>query len=186
MNLQHVNVKIFVDGEMTVDWESFIVVFHRWVAEQAMDEMLIDVADYRHVPNGPGVVLVGHEADYAMDNTGGRAGLRYNCKVARENSNEDRVRHALAAAAGACLLLEAEFADLRFSRHEFELTINDRALAPNNNQTLEACGSELPKLLQNVLGVSEVDLDYNRDPRCLFGAVVKLGSPIDLESLATS
>ena len=186
MNLQHVNVKIRVDGEMIVDWEDFIDVFHRWVAEQSMDEMLIDVADYRHVPNGPGVVLVGHEADYAMDNTGGRAGLHYNCKVARGSSNEDRVRHALASAAGACLLLEAEFEGLKFSRREFELTINDRALAPNNRQTLEACSAELPELLQKVLGASEIDLDYNRDPRCLFGVVVRLGSPFDLERIAAA
>ena len=81
MNLQHINVKIFVDGELTVDPERFIELFHRWVATQAMAEMLIDVADYRHVPNGPSVVLVGHEADYVLDNTGGRYGLVYNRKA---------------------------------------------------------------------------------------------------------
>ena len=30
--------------------------------------MLIDVADYRHVPAGPGVLLIGHEANYSLDN----------------------------------------------------------------------------------------------------------------------
>ena len=64
MNVQHVNVKFFVDGELNVDWERFIEVFHVWIAEQSTDELLIDVADYRHVPMGPGVILVGHEEDY--------------------------------------------------------------------------------------------------------------------------
>ena len=42
MNLQHVNVKIFVDGPLTVDLERFINVFHRWTAEQSLDELLIE------------------------------------------------------------------------------------------------------------------------------------------------
>ena len=184
MNLQHVNVKIFVDGELTVDMERFIEVFHRWVAEQAMGELLIDVADYRHVPMGPGVVLVGHESDYAMDWKGNRPGLLYNCKVARDGSNEDRIRTALRSAARACSLLEAEFEGLRFSRQEFDLSINDRALAPNTEETYESCNSELPGLLQNVFGTSELELQYNRDPRSIFGAVVKLASSFDLASLA--
>ena len=81
MELQHIAFKVFVEGDLTVDWEQFINVFHTWVAAQSMPEMMIDVADYRHVPNGPGVVMTGHEADYYMDNTGGEPGLRYVSKV---------------------------------------------------------------------------------------------------------
>ncbi len=102
MQLQHVNVKIYVDGDLNVDPARFIEVFHRWIREQATNELLIDVADYRHVPSGPGVLLVGFEADYGMDNTGGRYGLRYNRKAPLEGSNADRVRQALRSAAYAC------------------------------------------------------------------------------------
>ena len=63
MNLQHVRVKFFVDGELNVDLQDVINTFHGWVAEQSMDEMMIDVADYRHVPNGPSVVMVGLKVD---------------------------------------------------------------------------------------------------------------------------
>ena len=33
------------------------------------DHLLIDVADYAHVPNGPGTVLVAHEANIHIDRT---------------------------------------------------------------------------------------------------------------------
>ena len=102
----------------------------------------------------------------------------------RDGSNEDRIRTALRSAARACSLLEAEFEGLRFSRQEFDLSINDRALAPNTEETYESCNSELPGLLQNVFGTSELELQYNRDPRSIFGAVVKLASAFDLASLA--
>ncbi len=178
MNLQHVNVKIFVDGELTVDQEQFINIFHRLVAEQAMDQMMIDVADYRHVPAGPGVVMVGLEADYAMDHKDSRYGLRYNRKGALEGSNVDRMNQAYWAARNLCTLLESELDGLKFSETEFELFFNDRALAPNTPETLAEARPEIKAFLRDGLGQTEFEFDFNNDPRSLFGAVVKLGQPV--------
>ena len=47
-----------------------------------LPELLIDVANYAHVPKGPGVVLIGHGSDYFMDEGEGRLGLLYNRKRA--------------------------------------------------------------------------------------------------------
>ena len=105
MELQHINVKIYVDGDLAIDPAAFIDVFHEWVREHTLDELLIDVADYRHVPAGPGVMLIGHEGDYSMDNAGDRWGLRYNRKAAVDGSNDDRLRQALCSAVRACQLL---------------------------------------------------------------------------------
>src|SRR3989304_4572165 len=127
MEFQHVNVKVFVDGGLRFDPPRFIDVFHQWIQEQTVPELLIDVADYCHVPDGPGVVLVAHEADYSMDHTDGRWGLRYNRKAPLPGTNEDRFRQALSAAANACCRLEQAFTvdgPLRFSRKQFELFIN--------------------------------------------------------------
>jgi len=185
MNLQHVNVKIFVDGELDVDPQLFIEVFHRWVAGQSMDELLIDVADYRHVPAGPGIVLVGHEADYAMDNTGNRWGLRYNYKASREGTNADRLLHSFQAATKACALLEAEFSDLRFAKDKFELSINDRALAPNTDETFEAFKPELMTFLQSELGEGNADLTHGKGHRKVFSVLVSLSKPFEFSSVAT-
>ncbi|MBB76191.1 MAG: hypothetical protein CMJ75_16915 [Planctomycetaceae bacterium] len=184
MNLQHVNVKFFVDGEMPVDLEQVINAFHRWVANQSMDELLIDVADYRHVPRTPSVVLVGHEADYAIDYSQQRVGLVYNDKLAREGESVDRFRHAYRSAVNACLKLEAEFSDLHFSRREFAWSINDRGLAPNSEETFVSCEALMPVILKDVLQTDAYTLVYDRDPRHLFGATVQTETPLDLGTVA--
>ena len=186
MNLQHVNVKIYMGGGLTVAPARFIEVFHRWIQEQTLDELLIDVADYRHVPAGPGVILVALEADYAMDNTGNRYGLRYNRKAPLAGSNEDRLCQALRSAANACRLLEEEFAGegpLKFSRREIELFINDRALAPNTPETFSALKPELEACLTKVLGGGRFSLEHHSEPRRLFGVGIKADEPFDLAAL---
>ena len=118
MNLQHVNVKIFVDGDLGIEIEDLVKVFHNWVSEQSMPELMIDVADYMHVPNGPGIVMVGHEADYSLDFTGGSSGLRYNYKAAREGSNQELLQHAFDNATSCCDRLESELPGLKFDRSQ--------------------------------------------------------------------
>lgn len=187
MELQHVNVKIFA-SELQVDLERFIDVFHRWITDQTTSEMLIDVADYRHVPHGPGVVLVGHEADYALDQTGGRFGLLYNRKVAIAGSNQDRLKQALRSAALASQQLESEFdgEPLKFSRQEFEIFINDRAIAPNTEETFAKTGPELAAFLALTLGHDQFRFErQSNDPRNRFGVVVNSSKPFDLAALAS-
>lgn len=186
MELQHVNVKIYVDGDLAIDPAEFIDVFHEWIREHTLDELLIDVADYRHVPAGPGVMLIGHEADYSMDNAGDRWGLRYNRKAAVDGSNDDRLRQALRSAASACQLLEEHFngpESLRFSRREFELFINDRALAPNTPETLAACRPVLESFLASALGHDDFNLEPRTAPRSLFGVAVTAARPFDLTAI---
>lgn len=183
MNLQHVNVKVYVDGALGVDPARFIEVFHRWIQEDAMEEMLLDVVDYRHVPAGPGVVLVAFEADYSMDHTRNRWGLRYNRKAVVEGNNEDRFRQAFRSAVKACRLLEDQLPPLTFGGREFELFFNDRALALNTPETYAACKGELEAFLTKVLGHNEFDLAHHADPRSRFGVTVKIAKPVDLSAL---
>ncbi len=184
MELQHVNVKIFVDGDLSIDPAQFINVFHSWTAEQSCEELLIDVADYRHVPAGPGVVLVGLQADYAMDDAEHRWGLLYNRKAAAEGSNADRLIQAFRAAAKACERLEAELPGLTFSRQEFQIFVNDRALAPNRPETLAACQTDLTTFLESLLGHGEATITAESDPRRRFGVLVHTQRPFDLAALA--
>ena len=185
MELQHVNAKILVDGDLSVDPGRFIDVFHRWIREGVIEGLLIDVADYRHVPHGPGVMLIGFDSDYSMDNAGGNWGLLYNRKSPLEGSNDDRLSDALKSAVQACKLLEAEFADdgLKFSRQQFELFINDRALAPNTDETWDACQPILQSFLKSALGHEEFDLQRESEPRRRFGVTVKTKQPLDFDAL---
>src|SRR5437762_11882508 len=104
--IQHVRVKIFA-SEAAVDLGDAIPVFHRWIQDRVCPEMLIDVADYRHVPRGPGVLLIGHEANYSLDNAKGRLGLLYSRKQAGGSAQEN-LSQAWDSAVAACRLLEQE------------------------------------------------------------------------------
>ena len=186
MELQHINIKLFVDGELSLDTEAFIPIFHRWIQEKTMAELLIDVADYSHVPNGPGVMLIGHEADYSLDHNAGRYGMLYNRKAPVDGTNADRLRQSLAAAAKASEKLEAETdGKLKFSRTELELTINDRALAPNTAETLAECQPELESALADLLGHKDFTLQQTSDdPRGRFAVKVTSKKPFELAALA--
>lgn len=189
MELQHVNAKIFVDGELTIDPARFIEVFHRWVRERLMDELLIDVADYRHVPEGPGVLLIGHEADYSLDQCDGRYGLRYNRKSPIPGDNAARFGQALRSAVKACRMLEDGFSDegpLRFSRKEFQFFVNDRAMAPNTPETFATCKPDLEAFLTKTVGHTNFELQHHSDPRRCFGTTIKLSDPLDFALLEGS
>lgn len=180
MELQHINAKLLLDGDLQVDLERLIEIFHTWIREERFDELLIDVADYRHVPNGPGVMLVAHEADYIMESTAGKHGLRYNRKAPLEGTNGDRLAQAFRAALQAALLLESHFASngpLTFNRQTFELCVNDRALAPNTAETFAACKPDIAAFLGATFPGTPFQLDHLADPRLRFAVRVTLGSP---------
>jgi rhodanese-related sulfurtransferase len=65
------------------DLDPAIDVFHRFIQQGLVEGLILDVADYRHVQQGPGVLLVGHDVDYGLN----RAGLT----VTRKRSTSDDV-----------------------------------------------------------------------------------------------
>jgi hypothetical protein len=147
--VQHVNLKIFVESAADVDLADSIAVFHRWIRESVCPEMLIDVADYRHVFGGPGILLIGHEANYSLDNRDNRLGLLYNRKTVLEGALQSRLEQAHGAALDACARLESDAAfhgKLRFNRNAMEVSVNDRLLAPNTAETFDALRPALEKV----------------------------------------
>src|SRR5581483_9682562 len=77
MDFHKINVKFFVETGNDIPLNSFIPVFHRWIQEDLLEGMLVDVAEYTHVYQGPGVLLIAHEANYSLDETDGKRGFLY-------------------------------------------------------------------------------------------------------------
>lgn len=180
MDFQHINVKLFVEGNLAIDPSRFINVFHEWIQNKSMPELLIDVADYCHVPAGPGVLLIGHEGDYSMDNTGNRWGMRYNRKLSLDGTNVDRIKQAFTAAANAAKKMESHFASdgpLKFSRTELEIFINDRALAPNTPDTSIAFKKDVESFLSSVFNQSASSIDFPTDSRKRTAATLRFTKP---------
>jgi len=176
MDLQHVNVKFLVSDPPSVDLEPLIPIFHRWIQEQVFEELLLDIADYRHVPDGPGIVLIGHQADYSVDNTDGRLGVRYNRKAPLDGGNSDRLKQAASSALKACQRLEAE-AGLKgkicFNGRDAEFFINDRLLAPNREEVRRSLDPEFKAFLDTLFRGSDYVMSYDTDPRRLLRASVQ-------------
>jgi hypothetical protein len=186
MQLQHVNVKLLIQDPEKANLEPLIPVFHGWIENQNGDELLIDVADYTHVPAGPGVVLIGHEGNYSVDNTGNRLGVRYNRKAVLDGSNQDCLTQATRAALTACQRLEEESrlgGKFRFNGQDIEIFINDRLAAPNNTATRDAFDAEFHLFSRKLFRGKEYSISYGTDPRSLFTAFVKAARPFSVAEL---
>src|SRR3954467_11140756 len=73
MNAQKLAVKLFLQDPSQAHGLKLLPVFQQWIQLHAMDDhLMIDVADYDHVPDGPGTVLVSHEANLYVDHLNGR------------------------------------------------------------------------------------------------------------------
>lgn len=167
MDLQYLDVKLPLEQPERPDLGVFIPVFHRWVREQLGDGLLIDVADYRHVFGGPGIVLVGHDGNYSLDMTGNRAGLRYVRKTTLAGGPEAVLAQALQEIDRARTLLETDpiFAGrLRFNTRHLELRINDRLLAPSHPDTFAQLQPVLHTFFSGQASGS-VQLDFRPAPR---------------------
>lgn len=154
-DLVKLELKVLASSESAAAPEEFIPVFHRWITERVLPELLIDVADYSHVHEGPGVLLVGHDAIYAYDESRGEPGLLYSRR--RETAPEtagirtldERLESLLLCAFRACDQIEAEpqlDGRVAFDRHRIELRINDR-LVPRDDETASALGNALRRAL---------------------------------------
>jgi hypothetical protein len=186
MDLQHVNAKLFIQHPEDVDLALVIPVFHSWIQGRVCEELLLDVADYRHVPGGPGVVLIGHEANYSLDNADNRLGVRYNRKAVENGTPQDRLEQAARAAIVACQRLEGDprlDGKIRFNGRELEFSINDRLLAPNVGATREALEPEIRALCARLFTNQEYSLQYERDPRRLFSVAIQTAKVFTTESL---
>jgi hypothetical protein len=156
MNSPKYDLKIFVDDPSQVALDDCIPVFHRWIQEQRLAEVLIDVADYLHVPGGPGVVLIAHDAHYALDTAEGRLGLLYSRRRETHASRSaigsvtERLWSVLSCALTACQHLEADPAwhgRLRFRGNEILLQSNDRLAIPDTAEAYEALHRHLAPCL---------------------------------------
>jgi hypothetical protein len=134
MNLDRFCLKFFARPNPTVDEAIFIDIFHEWIRHQKLDGVLIDVVDYRHVPEGPGIMLITHEINFALDRAGGRLGLLAQSKLGRSSNNQDRIFQLMQATATFGSLLESDrrvAGKLSLEGGMFHYISNDRLLAPN-------------------------------------------------------
>lgn len=187
MQVQQLSIKLPVASPRSVDQSTFIAVFHRWIRERVLgDRLLIDVADYRHVPDGPGVVLIGHDAHYAMDCGDGRLGLRYTRRRDPAAPVRDRLGEALRELFTAAIALERApelGGALRFVTGELSIQVLGRLWARNTPEDLGRFQPEVEAVLGELWGAAPVQVAAESDPRRPLGLRLVLGAQPELDAL---
>lgn len=176
------DLKMFLENPAGVNLEAFIPLFHRWIQDQRLPELLIDVADYRHVPQGPGVILIAHDAHYVIDRTDDRLGLLYSRRrethASRQglHSPEDRLVSVLQCALTACQHIETDptwHGQLAFRGNEWLLRINDRLAAPNSTAMYDELCQFLEPLLATLYPASQITIEHVREDTSPLTVLVK-------------
>jgi hypothetical protein len=132
--LQRVCVKLYA-AEPGIADDAFVPIFHEWIRDRALDGVLIDVADYTHVPDSPGVMLITHDATFSLDRSDGRFGLLVQRRRPAEGDASEAIATALRQALAVADRLEADgrlAGRLAFDRASVRVDANDRLRAPNS------------------------------------------------------
>lgn len=182
MNVQHLNVKFYLENPEAVNLADYGAVFNSWIQTQRLEELLIDVADYLHVHHGPGIMLIGHEADYSLDYRAGRLGLLYNRKAQLDGTTQEKLTQAVRATLTAVQILEKEDG-LKFNGSEVQVIVNDRLLVPNTAEIFATLEPDLKTFFNRLYDGTEYVLTQPTDSRERFTANVKTQSIFDIETL---
>ena len=96
MDLQKFGVKLFFNTNGSYSSKDFVPIFHNWIQNKAIDDhLLIDVADYSHIPDGPGVMLIAHEGNFSLDQESQQPGIMYMRKTEIAGSFKERFNMVL-------------------------------------------------------------------------------------------
>ena len=186
MDLRKINVKYFVEKDGGLPLAPVIPVFHRWIQDDKLDDLLIDVAEYTHVHQGPGVLLIAQEANYSLDETDGRRGFLYSQKRTPEKSGEEHLRTAFRRVLTAASLLENEpdlQGELKFDPGHFQVSVNDRLAAPAGAGSQTDLEKDLKSFLLSIYGSSPAVFQTEKDPQKAVGFEVKVSNPPSISEL---
>ena len=96
MDIQKFGIKLFFQKNESYSYREFIPELHRWIQNDSISgHMLIDVVDYSHIPDGPGIILVAHEGHFSLDQEDHKPGILYMRKTEISGSFKDRFNKVL-------------------------------------------------------------------------------------------
>ena len=162
MNWHKLGLRFNVEAPEKTTAADFIPVFHRWIQGQVVeDHLLIDVHDYSHVQDGPGVLLVAHEGQFSLNLEDGQPAFFYVRKRPLEGSPEECLRRVFKTTLSAASMLERE--GIAFKDGQFDVLVNDRL----NASTAEDA-AQLETVLSDFLGErvegAEFSVTHSQEP----------------------
>jgi hypothetical protein len=186
MDLHKFGIKFFTPDAAKFDILRLIPVYHHWIQQRALEDMLIDVADYSHVPAGPGVMLIAHEGNYALDETGHERGVLYYSKHRLTGELPERFALVASKALKASRLLAEDGAlegALKARGNELQFFANDRLVAPNTDAAFAEIEPALRSFLKRLYAGANYTLVREADAKERLSVRVRADSDATLETL---
>jgi hypothetical protein len=182
MRLARIGLKLYATVPEGFSAERVIPVFHAFIRDRVLDDVLVDVADYTHVHHGPGVVLIGHAADYYLDLGEGRPGLLFSRKREGPDGATERIVDAFGRALAVCEKLEPELG-VRFGTDEARFTLVDRLEAKNDDAGFAALRPELEAALARIYADVPFELAREGSDRDVLTARIRARGAPDVAAL---
>jgi hypothetical protein len=186
MDLHKFGIKFFAQGAERIDILKLIPIYHRWIQQSALEDLLIDVADYSHVPSGPGVMLIAHEGNYALDETGHERGVLYYSKHKLSGDLSERFAQVAQRALKAAELMSAD-ADLegalKVPGNRLQFFANDRLVAPNTDAVYAELEPAFKAFLERLYARAPYKLERETDPKERLSVRVSAASEVPLTTL---
>ncbi|MEE3202218.1 MAG: hypothetical protein VX262_02870 [Acidobacteriota bacterium] len=162
-SLERYKLTIFSKPGTVVSAKAIIPVFHKWIREQSIDELLIDVADYTHLPSGPNALLVGHEANLAIEASTDCVGLSYIRKRNAAGELAKRLASGAKTLLQAARMLESDSdamagGNFTFQTDKVVFSPNDRLLAPNTPEMVGAVEKVLQTFGEHLHGTKSITI----------------------------
>ena len=131
MELQRIQVKVFLDRTTGFSIDPFIAILDDWRREPVgfPDNEWIDFVDYAHVQDGPGVVLVGRSYNISADMGDGEVAMMFRGRRGLTGTDDERFAFGLRAAHRAAIraLADPRCTTASAPMHAtIELSSNDR------------------------------------------------------------
>ena len=184
--LYRICVKLYTSAptEIEDDVAVFVPIFHEWIREGALDLVLLDVADYAHAPDSPGIMLISQEVSFALDRADGRSGLLAQRRVPLEGDATEVVASTLKQALRVAALLETDprvQGKLDFDASLLRIESNDRLRAPNTDAGFEALRDVAHEAATAVYGGLPVQVSrVANDPRNRLALEVRIEAARDI------
>lgn len=184
MNIERFCVKFPAQSPADFDEASLIGVFQAWIREEKIGGTLIDVVDYRHVPDGPGIMLMTYEINYMMEHQGGYGLYAQRRWAAVENQPlPEAIADLIVAVAKFGTLLAAE-TGVTLKGDEFYFICNDRLNAPNTEEAFTAIQPELAAALAKLYGGTAYTIErVQNSPKERLTLSVKAEKPVAIADL---
>jgi len=186
-DLQRIQIKLPTNAPRDLRLEPFLAIFGRWRHDKAGTNgaAWVDVADYAHVPRGPGIVLEGYHGNISFDMAPPAPGVLYFARRGSSGPPLERLNNALRQCLALSLRLfaEPEFpAGIAPRTDCFELRFPDRLETPNSPQTDVELRPIVQRACDILYGLNGYSLTPFEDPREPYGFSVwaKTAEPIEV------